>query len=125
MYAKVSLHNLNNSIIQFHVISEPPKIVQFPEDVSAKKGATVRFHCIVTGDSTLKVSWDKEDKNANKQKWQIFENNTLEIRDIAFDDMGTYVCFAENDVQSVEAVGHLNIECKSHRIRLFYFVMER
>ena len=103
------------------LFSEIPKIEQLPVDTTAKEGESAIFRCAANGDGDVKLTWDKAEGTPNKHKWTILANNTLRIDNVDASDKGSYVCRAENDAGSSEAVARLTVDCKGKVVWLKLF----
>ncbi|KAL3887349.1 hypothetical protein ACJMK2_027291, partial [Sinanodonta woodiana] len=89
-----------------------PVIDKYPKDVTIGEGQNVEFHCGVTGDPPLSITWRKEggDISTNDRVYIDKESGTLRIEDVKAGDEGTYICMARNGVGSAEAVAKLKVE---------------
>ncbi|XP_064483494.1 zwei Ig domain protein zig-2-like [Ornithodoros turicata] len=76
----------------------PARITMWTHTRLELVGSTVQLFCRPTGTPKPNVIWFGPDDNEiqNGQKYKILENGDLEIRNIAWDDMGGYNCTAEN-----------------------------
>lgn len=93
-------------------VVDVPRFEQLPDDTTVEEGGSAVFRCVASGDGDITVSWEKQDGSSNQLKWSILANNTLRIDKIDVSDKGVYVCKAENEAGSAEAVAHLTVECK-------------
>jgi len=61
-------------------------------------GSDVQLYCRSSGLPRPTTSWVGPDENTivNSEKYKILESGDLLIRDLSWDDMGNYVCVAEN-----------------------------
>ncbi|KAK3587014.1 hypothetical protein CHS0354_016993 [Potamilus streckersoni] len=93
-------------------VYDVPVIDKHPKDVTVGEGQNVEFHCGVTGDPPLSITWKKEggDLNTNDRVYIDRESGTLRIEDVKAGDEGTYICMAQNGVGSSQAIARLKVE---------------
>ncbi|XP_052804900.1 roundabout homolog 2-like isoform X2 [Mya arenaria] len=90
-------------------VLEVPEITRYPEPLTVDEGDTVEFHCAASGGGDVRVGWRREG-GASRKNWRVLADHTLQISRVEVEDMGTYVCTAENGAGAVEAVAHLKVE---------------
>lgn len=65
-------------------------------------GSDVQLFCRNSGVPATTVGWVGPEDNTitNSEKYKILENGDLIIRDLSWDDMGNYMCVAQNRLGS-------------------------
>ena len=82
---------------------------------TVKEGSKVTFQCNATGNPSPTLSWTKDDNLINQSSNNIVlseDSQTLTINNVQRNDAGIYLCNATNNVNSVSASAHLNVQCK-------------
>ncbi|KAH9363114.1 hypothetical protein HPB48_014104 [Haemaphysalis longicornis] len=76
----------------------PARITMWTHTRMELMGSTVQLFCRPVGSPKPSVSWFGPDDTElqNSDKYKVLENGDLEIRNIAWNDMGGYTCAAEN-----------------------------
>ncbi|KAL1439365.1 hypothetical protein MTO96_010378 [Rhipicephalus appendiculatus] len=76
----------------------PARITMWTHTRLELMGSTVQLFCRPIGSPKPSVSWFGPDDTElqNSDKYKVLENGDLEIRNIAWNDMGGYTCTAEN-----------------------------
>ncbi|XP_038145121.1 roundabout homolog 1-like isoform X3 [Cyprinodon tularosa] len=90
-------------------VLERPTFVKRPSNVVLLADESVEFHCIVQGDPVPTVRWRKDDSDLPKGRFEILEDHTLVVRQVASSDEGSYTCMAENMVGKSEASATLTV----------------
>ncbi|KAK6168335.1 hypothetical protein SNE40_020892 [Patella caerulea] len=88
-------------------VLEKPKFSHMPSDEVANEQDIVELKCQATGDPKPTLEWRKEDGRIPYGRARQLNDGTLRIEKVEASDDGTYVCVAENDAGTVEAVGKL------------------
>ncbi|XP_048369346.1 roundabout homolog 4 isoform X2 [Sphaerodactylus townsendi] len=91
-------------------VLEKPVFTRRPSDVVAKLGSTVQFVCGVHGDPVSTVRWHKEDGELPTGRYDISQENTLQIHHLTVSDAGKYVCIAYNQVGIIFAKASLTVQ---------------
>ncbi|XP_076025155.1 roundabout homolog 1-like [Genypterus blacodes] len=90
-------------------VLERPTFVKQPSSVMVLADETVNFHCVVRGDPVPTVRWRKDDSDLPKGRFEILEDHTLIVRQVAHTDEGSYTCVAENMVGKSEASATITV----------------
>ncbi|MEQ2237881.1 Roundabout 1 [Ilyodon furcidens] len=90
-------------------MQERPTFVKRPSNVVLLADESVEFHCIVQGDPVPTVRWRKDDSDLPRGRFEILEDHTLIVRQVASSDEGSYTCMAENMVGKSEASATLTV----------------
>uniref|UniRef100_A0A3B3YQ81 Roundabout, axon guidance receptor, homolog 1 (Drosophila) n=1 Tax=Poecilia mexicana TaxID=48701 RepID=A0A3B3YQ81_9TELE len=90
-------------------VLERPTFVKRPGNVVLLADESVEFHCVVQGDPVPTVRWRKDDSDLPKGRFEILEDHTLIVRQVASPDEGSYTCMAENMVGKSEASATLTV----------------
>ncbi|XP_072834914.2 roundabout homolog 4 isoform X1 [Pogona vitticeps] len=91
-------------------VLEKPIFSRRPNDVSAILGSAVQFMCGVHGDPTPVVQWHKENGELPKGRFEVNQENVLQINDLTMSDAGKYVCTACNKVGTISATATLTVQ---------------
>ncbi|KRT82369.1 Immunoglobulin [Oryctes borbonicus] len=82
--------------VYVNVLALAPEITQAPKDQEAVNGRAVNMTCRVFGAPAPIVKWSRNGKELTGGRYMVMENGDLSIRNVQFDDTGTYTCYAEN-----------------------------
>ncbi|KAJ7305081.1 hypothetical protein JRQ81_010900 [Phrynocephalus forsythii] len=91
-------------------VLEKPTFTWRPNDVSAKLGSAVQFLCGVHGDPTPIVQWHKENGELPTGRYEVNQENVLQINDLTMYDAGKYVCMASNKAGTIVAKATLKVQ---------------
>ncbi|XP_029375004.1 roundabout homolog 1-like isoform X2 [Echeneis naucrates] len=90
-------------------VLERPTFVKRPSSVVVLADESVEFHCVVQGDPVPTIRWRKDDSDLPKGRFEILEDHTLIVRQVASSDEGSYTCVVENMVGKSEASATLTV----------------
>lgn len=92
----------------------PPRLIHSPYNIDAPKGSTIEVPCRADGEPTPVIVWRKDGSVLDEDKVhrKISPVGSLYIRNVTFDDAGTYECSAVNDYGKVAAHGILTVKGK-------------
>uniref|UniRef100_A0A1A7YP55 Roundabout, axon guidance receptor, homolog 1 n=1 Tax=Iconisemion striatum TaxID=60296 RepID=A0A1A7YP55_9TELE len=90
-------------------VLERPTFVKRPSSVVLLADESVEFHCVVQGDPVPTVRWRRDDSDLPKGRFEILEDHTLIVRQVASSDEGSYTCVVENMVGKSEASATLTV----------------
>ncbi|XP_052128533.1 roundabout homolog 2-like isoform X2 [Frankliniella occidentalis] len=80
-----------------------PYFIHPPSDVTALVGQSVELECASAGEPAPTMLWRREDGRMPIARAHILDNKALRIEHVTSEDVGTYICEAENDVGSDSA----------------------
>lgn len=96
--------------------TDPLRFVQTPKNQTAFIGESVWFHCAATGSPKPKVTWLKHDQGGrplDAEKYKVFKNGSLMIKNVRSGDSGRYFCIAATRVDLRQKTVHLVVKGKS------------
>lgn len=78
----------------------PPKLQYVsPPNIVALRGQELRLYCIFGGTPLPQITWNKRGAGRSSGRFTYTDyGKTLEIRNVSFEDGGTYECLANNGV---------------------------
>ncbi|XP_060106911.1 roundabout homolog 4 [Heteronotia binoei] len=91
-------------------VLEKPVFTRRPSDIMTKLGSTVQFTCGVHGDPVPTVQWHKEHGELPSGRYDISQENTLQIHHLTLSDAGKYICTAHNQVGNISAKASLTVQ---------------
>lgn len=80
--------------------------------MTALVGQSVELECAASGEPAPTMLWRREDGRMAIARAHILDNKALRIEHVTAEDVGTYICEAENDVGSDSAKVVLTVHCK-------------
>ncbi|KAJ3601778.1 hypothetical protein NHX12_029542, partial [Muraenolepis orangiensis] len=92
-------------------VKEPTRIIQGPENQSAKRGSAARLDCKVKSDPTMlvNVTWLKDDQPLSQAwRWRR-EDEALSIPDVQEGHAGVYTCLAASDIDQDVSSARLTV----------------
>ncbi|KAM7342362.1 neural cell adhesion molecule 1 isoform 2-T3 [Cochliomyia hominivorax] len=106
-------HGMFNIVVLF-----PPKVTTHRHYVNTEIGGNANLYCDYKGNPIAIASWFKNNKPIKySEKHMItyetekhFNRSTLIVNDITIEDLGEYICRAENSLGSNELRTHLMLE---------------
>ncbi|KAG7309657.1 hypothetical protein JYU34_004145 [Plutella xylostella] len=93
------------------VLRRPHFLVK-PNNITALLGQNIEFHCQVSPDSDVSVTWAREKGTLSSHA--IIRRGSLRIDRVAASDAGTYVCRAESQAGSSAASATLTVNSLPH-----------
>ncbi|OWF52578.1 Hemicentin-1 [Mizuhopecten yessoensis] len=93
-------------------VSEPPPVIEPMRNISVLPGRDAVLHCVVQRTVEFNISWYQPNSDflLNSNKYQIFSNGSLLIRNIGLEDEGRYLCLAGNEGGFTEALVHVRVQ---------------
>ncbi|XP_061448997.1 roundabout homolog 4 isoform X2 [Rhineura floridana] len=91
-------------------VLEKPVFTRRPNDVVAKLGSTILFMCGTYGDPTPVVQWHKENGELPSGRYEVNQENTLQIHHLTMNDAGKYICTVRNQVGTISAKASLTVQ---------------
>ena len=95
-----------------------------PKNETVNEGGNVTFQCNATSNPSPTLSWTKNGNAINQSFNNIVvskDSQALTINNVQRNDAGIYICDATNNVSSVSASAHLNVQCKSNFTSFYLF----
>ncbi|XP_063167198.1 roundabout homolog 4 [Candoia aspera] len=91
-------------------VLEKPAFTRRPSDVVASVGSTVRFICGIRGDPQLVAQWYKENGELPPGRYEVDQENVLQIHHLTMCDAGKYICTAHSHGGTIFARTSLTVE---------------
>ncbi|ETE74096.1 Roundabout-like 1, partial [Ophiophagus hannah] len=91
-------------------VFERPTFIRRPSDVVASVGSSVQFICGIHGDPKLVVQWYKEDGELPSGRYEVDQENVLQIHHLTMCDAGKYICAAYSHGGTIFAKAALTVE---------------
>uniref|UniRef100_A0AC11BQX3 Hemicentin 1 n=1 Tax=Ovis aries TaxID=9940 RepID=A0AC11BQX3_SHEEP len=92
----------------FFDVSEPPPVIQVPNNVTVTPGETAVLTCLVVSAVGYNLTWQRNGRDVRLTApagMRILANLSLELRSVKFSDAGEYRCVVSNEGgSSTEAV---------------------
>ncbi|NXA05787.1 HMCN2 protein, partial [Sapayoa aenigma] len=99
-------------------LQSAPMVTVTPGAVTAHTGQQVLLHCIVSGEPTPSVEWQRDGEPLTEgPNAHVLPNATLLLPAVAHHDAGRYSCLAHNALGSAVAHGSLDVQGELHRVR--------
>ncbi|XP_004688211.1 PREDICTED: hemicentin-1 [Condylura cristata] len=97
----------------FFDVSEPPPVVQVPNNVTVAPGERAVLTCFVISEVDYNLTWhrsDREARLADPARMRILANLSLELRSVKFTDGGEYHCVVSSEGGSATASVFLTVQ---------------
>ncbi|KAM3830980.1 roundabout homolog 4 [Vipera latastei] len=91
-------------------VLERPTFIRKPSDVVASVGSSAQFTCGIRGDPKLVVQWYKEDGDLPSGRYEVDQENVLQIHHLTMCDTGKYICAAYSHRGTIFAKASLTVE---------------
>ena len=99
-------HSLSH---KFLLLLAPPIFTKKPRTVHAYQHTDVRFECLADGMPKPRIIWSKTGDIITNTPFTTVGKGFLLILEVALSDMGSYQCFAENDLGRIQATAELYV----------------
>ncbi|NWS94174.1 HMCN2 protein, partial [Mionectes macconnelli] len=100
------------------VLQSAPVVTVTPGAVTAHAGQRVLLHCIVSGEPTPSVEWQRDGEPLPEGPHaRVLPNATLLLPAVAHRDAGRYSCLTRNALGSAIAHGSLDVRGELHQVR--------
>ncbi|XP_068397521.1 hemicentin-1 isoform X4 [Eschrichtius robustus] len=97
----------------FFDVSEPPPVIQVPNNVTVTPGERTLLTCLVISAVDYNLTWQRNDRDvrlADPAGMRILANLSLELRSVKFSDAGEYHCVVSNEGGSSSASVFLTVQ---------------
>uniref|UniRef100_A0A8C6DLM4 Hemicentin-1 n=1 Tax=Moschus moschiferus TaxID=68415 RepID=A0A8C6DLM4_MOSMO len=84
----------------FFDVSEPPPVIQVPNNVTVTPGETAVLTCLVISAVDYNLTWQRNDRDVSltdPARMRFLANLSLELRSVKFSDAGEYRCVVCNE----------------------------
>uniref|UniRef100_A0A8C3UNE9 Neogenin n=1 Tax=Catharus ustulatus TaxID=91951 RepID=A0A8C3UNE9_CATUS len=101
---------------ELKVLPEEPQslaLLRAPQSLTRLPGQSALFPCVAAGSPPPQIRWTKNDEELptdGSGRFQLLAGGTLEIRDVAEADAGTFTCIAESGNDTLEAQAELAVQ---------------
>nr|XP_048286978.1 hemicentin-1 isoform X1 [Myodes glareolus] len=99
----------------FFDVSEPPPVIQVPNNVTVTPGERAVLACLVTSAVDYNLTWQRSGRDvqlADSARIRTLTNLSLELRSVKIGDAGEYRCVASNEGGSAAASVFLIVQEK-------------
>nr|XP_036865807.1 hemicentin-1 [Manis javanica] len=97
----------------FFDVSEPPPVIQVPNNVTVAPGGRAVLMCLVVSAVDYNLTWQKNDRDvrlADPARMRVLANLALELRNVRSSDAGEYHCVASSEGGSAAASVFLTVQ---------------
>lgn len=96
--------------VYVNVQSIPPEIKDGPENLTKVDGSEAVMRCRVFGAPKPLVKWIRDGVELTGGRYEITGEGDLIIRDVTYNDVGDYQCYAKNKFGEKSAYGSLTVK---------------
>ncbi|XP_004706727.1 hemicentin-1 [Echinops telfairi] len=97
----------------FFDVSEPPPVIQEPDNVTITPGERAVLTCLVISEVDYNLTWQKNDRDIkliDPMRIKVLANLSLELRNVKISDGGEYRCMASSEGGSSSASAFLVVQ---------------
>ncbi|NXH46127.1 HMCN2 protein, partial [Dicaeum eximium] len=100
------------------VLQSAPVVTVTPAEVKVHAGQQVLLHCVVSGEPTPSVEWQRDGEPLPEGPHaRVLPNATLFLPSVAHRDAGSYSCLARNALGSALAHATLGVQGELHQVQ--------
>ncbi|NXY18728.1 HMCN2 protein, partial [Atrichornis clamosus] len=99
-------------------LQSAPVVEVTPGEVTVHAGQRVLLHCVVSGEPTPSVEWQRDGEPLPEgPRARVLPNATLLLPAVAQSDAGSYACLARNALGSATARASLGVQGELYQVR--------
>ena len=88
-------------------------VLFLPSNITAFVGDSIWLHCAARGSPTPRITWFKSSqggKPLDKERFILYKNGSMIIRDVQLKDKGTYFCLSSGNMK--QSIRYLEVKGK-------------
>ncbi|NXP61832.1 HMCN2 protein, partial [Chloropsis cyanopogon] len=100
------------------VLQSAPVVTVTPAELRVRAGQQVLLHCVVSGEPTPSVEWQRDGEPLPEGPHaRVLPNATLFLPSVTPRDAGSYSCLARSALGSAAAHSSLDVQGEPHQVR--------
>uniref|UniRef100_A0A6P7F591 Neuroglian-like n=1 Tax=Diabrotica virgifera virgifera TaxID=50390 RepID=A0A6P7F591_DIAVI len=96
--------------VYVNVLNGIPEIIEAPKEVKAVEKQSLMLSCKTFGVPKPTIRWFRDGIELTGGNFQIQANGTLLIKDVHFEDSGSYSCYAANKFGNASAISQVQVK---------------